>query len=618
MKNLIKISVLALAATALMVSCQRETAFEEAPVSNTARTFTLTFAQPDSKVAIGEGANLGKTKWEVGDVILVHGEYTGEGKSLNVTLTANDISADGKTATITVEGVTPYERPEKFASTLYAAYPASAVKDNDHCYYYSDFVSTQHPLMAAYNDGDTFVFYNLTGIVTFQATGDFDKFEFFGNGGEPVGYSFYRTYLAKNLDGAEKPARLDFSYASDGGTSGPITTYAADLVSGTNYVYLPNGANFTAGFTIKFYKGDDLKKIAKTETAVNVARNSILELGDITAKLEDYVPPTTSDHKSEITGATDISAKQANSYIITAPGAYKFPALKGCTDEAAGEVFDVALLWETYNTEDEVTANSVIAKVDFEDNWIYFQTPETLKAGNAVIAAKNAEGKVIWNWLIWIPETAIEDINDATLYPKPVMDRNLGAMIKATTTEAGLKTYGLYYQWGRIAPMPGGAASVGAEFDVQEGPKALNFAIQNPTTYIKVGESDSAGNWCEADLSNLWAESDGSKAAYDPCPAGYQVPAYDESYALFAKNNDGWTYEWESNYFAYGEYVFPLCGWLTGSVTPSYIGERSIITSNKAHSTPRASLKIVRKDKGGFYYHNYFKVEATSVRCVAE
>ena len=58
MKNLIKISVLALAATTLMVSCQRETFVENAPEAKTVRTFTCTFAQPDSKVAITDA---GKT-----------------------------------------------------------------------------------------------------------------------------------------------------------------------------------------------------------------------------------------------------------------------------------------------------------------------------------------------------------------------------------------------------------------------------------------------------------------------------------------------------------------------------------------------------------------------------
>ena len=334
MKNLIKISVLALAATTLMVSCQRETAFEEAPVSNTARTFTITFAQPDSKVAITDA---GKTTWEVGDEILVHGEYTDleAGKSIVVKLTAADISSDGKKATISVEGVTPYVRDDgKYKSTLYASYPASATADKEHCYYYADFNNTKAPLMAAFNVDDTFVFYNLTGIISFQVTGDFDKFTFEGNAEEEVGYGYYRAYLALNPDDTHY---LDFKKKAEN----PVKVYEAALTTGTNYVYLPVGANFASGFTFKFYKGDELVKTAKTEKAVNVVRNGILALGDITSKLESEAPAYVD--LSEGGQAT------ANCYIVSAAGAYKFPAVKGNTTESVGTVASAALVWETYN-----------------------------------------------------------------------------------------------------------------------------------------------------------------------------------------------------------------------------------------------------------------------------
>ena len=130
MKNLIKISVLALAATALMVSCTRETNFEEQPAAKVVRTFTCTFAQPDTKVAVGEGANLGKTTWEVGDEIMIHGGAEGAARQ-KVTLTAADISADGKKATISFE-MDPYDRTDAgVVSKYYAQYPASLVPEGN-------------------------------------------------------------------------------------------------------------------------------------------------------------------------------------------------------------------------------------------------------------------------------------------------------------------------------------------------------------------------------------------------------------------------------------------------------------------------------------------------------
>lgn len=626
MKNLIKISVLALAATALMVSCSKETKIDEQPASKVVRTFTCTFAEPATKVAIGEGENLGKTTWEVGDQILVHGEYTGEGKSVTVTLTADDISADGKTATISVEGVTPYERLDKFASTIYAGYPASLVKDNEHCYYYTNFTGTNKPLMAAYNDGDVLVFYNLTGIITFKVTGDFDKFVLVGNNNETVGYSYYRTYLAKNLDSAETPARLDFNYANDGGTSGGYKEYESELGTGTNYVYLANGVDFTGGFTIKFFKGDELKKVAKTETAVNVARNKILELGDITEKLAD--PAQESHTLAEwAASATNLGATEtANSYIISAAGAYKIPAVKGNSNETVGEVDGAALLWETYNSStEEVTLNSVIAAVDYDADYIYFKTPDTLKPGNALVAAKNTDGDILWSWHIWIPATAIKDLANASFYNRKVMDRNLGALnaVPDAAAKPDLNTFGLYYQWGRKDPMftsdwkRNGTLDLAFSGNSDAGVcVTTEESIKHPTTYYYNKTAEGAYNWNESEVTNLWDDSSVNKTIYDPCPAGYRVPKHDDSFAMWKYNvADGWTSDATNGWFKYGDITFPYAGYASGS-SLSYSGVRSVIWSAKYKDIERGYAIYIRSDKDPIYnYHSYYKPYLGSVRC---
>ena len=198
------------------------------------------------------------------------------------------------------------------------------------------------------------------------------------------------------------------------------------------------------------------------------------------------------------------------------------------------------------------------------------------------------------------------------------MDRNLGSLDKATVSGAPLKTYGMYFQWGRKDPFPGKAASTGAAFEGVTGPVTTEYSVQNPTVYSIVGESDSAGNWNTEQLDNLWDEGT-DKTIYDPCPAGYKVPAYVSTVGLWAGDNEGWVYNWDANNYAYGENVFPMAGWCSGGPSLSYEGSRSIILSANAHSSnARALLKIIRQDKGGFYYANYFKVEAASVRCVVE
>ena len=79
-------------------------------------TRTLTFVLPD--FTVGEGGEVPaavKTAWKAGDQIVVHGEYAKD--QVTVTLAAGDISGDGKSATVTVDGLFPYKR-EDCSSTL--------------------------------------------------------------------------------------------------------------------------------------------------------------------------------------------------------------------------------------------------------------------------------------------------------------------------------------------------------------------------------------------------------------------------------------------------------------------------------------------------------------------
>ena len=631
MRNTSILTVLALGAAVLAVSCQKNVNEQEPVAAAGSRTFTCVIASPDTKVAVSDA---GKTTWEVGDEILVHG--AGSSNRMVVTLTADDISSDGKKATITVEGIEPYDRysDKGYTSTLYACYPASAVVDGN-LYYYARFSNTNNLLMAAYNVEDMFVFYNLCGVISFTVSGDFDTYTFSGNKGETVGYSHYQVQLAAT----EGDPYLKFLKDSDPGTSGPLTSITGDVVADgktVNYIGLPTGANFTEGFTFKFKKDGAIVKTATTSAAVDVARNNILPLGDITSKLETYVPPTTSDHKSDIptSGAVDLSADEAaNCYIITAPGIYKLPAVKGNSEDPAGSVFDVELLWETYNNSEEVTKNSVVKAVDFEDNWIYIEMPSTLKAGNALIAAKDADDVIIWSWHIWIPATTITTIENG-IYSVPMMDRNLGALVVATADDdIAIESFGLSYQWGRKDPFVGAgvigedsnATVAGATITVTDGAGeadeskiTLEQSIQNPTLY---GHSKSA-DWLTPFDNTLW--QNGVKTIYDPCPPGYRVPARDKNQPFHSGDLTavtGWAEA--TNWFTLGDpaAVFPFAGY-RDDYSP---GELCHAYDRGAYWTSYASAE----DGSTAYYVNIRlasahklteagKSRGGSVRCVAD
>ena len=275
-------------------------------------TFTCSFAgDPGSKVSVSDQ---GKNCWEPGDQILVHGE--GKDNRKTVTLTASDISDDGKVATISVSGVTPYDRysDKGYISTYYASYPASAVSSGN-LYYYGRFTNTNAPLMSAYDDTKGhFKFYNLCGLVTFKVSGDFDRYEFSGNGGETVGYSFFQTYLVLKKDGTP---RLTFNYTDDNGTNGPLTTIGGTVTgdgSTVHYIGLPAGACLNEGFTLNLFKNGRVVKILKTSSKYDIARNKLLPLGDITARLEDAPPADPEAERLARLGRTPIVAVYFTEY----------------------------------------------------------------------------------------------------------------------------------------------------------------------------------------------------------------------------------------------------------------------------------------------------------------
>ena len=94
---------LTLIAAALLVSCQKEIKTEETPSNMEVRTFTCSFANVvDSKVSVSTSlGEYGKTRWEVGDQIVVFGKN----KSENIVVpafTSENIKNDGKDAEFSI------------------------------------------------------------------------------------------------------------------------------------------------------------------------------------------------------------------------------------------------------------------------------------------------------------------------------------------------------------------------------------------------------------------------------------------------------------------------------------------------------------------------------------
>lgn len=631
--------ILSAAFAVLAVSCEKSTKITEPEeqAEKYSRTFTCVFAapesaDPDTKVSI---ASDGKVAWEEGDEIMIHGGTDGADRKL-VTLTAEDISADGKHATFTIEGLAPYNRADVgVVSEYYAQYPASAVPTGN-MYYECAFNNTNAMLMAACNEGDTFRFFNLCGVISYIVSGDFDSVVFSGKNSEEVTFTDYYQVRVRD-DGSG--ATCNYHKPGNGfKTNTPGTSISTSVVcdgSTVNYIYLPKGVNFTDGFIFKFIKGGAIVKTVSTSTSVNVDHGKLLPLGDITSHLITYVAPSTSDHEpaSWALSATDLGATAtANCYVISAAGAYKIPAVKGNSTTSAGNVFGVSLLWETCNTGDEITANSVIAEVDFDNDNVYFKTPATLKPGNALIAAKDSEDQILWSWHIWIPATPYT-ADTFGVSTKPILSRNLGALVDTEIPATGfvdIRSVGLYYQWGRKDPFVGykwgnpevevsvSGASGRAMSKVSTQMASVVESIAAPTTFVTF-----KGDWLATHNNALWGNG-AAKTIYDPCPAGYRVPAYNSGDALWKKLTevDGFEASVTGCWWKVGSAVLTMTGCYDYDGGISHPYDRTWLWTTQNNSNEDYGEAQYLYDNGGSWASEpgwgKRKACGVPVRCVAE
>lgn len=609
MKAICKSAFVILSGFLLAVSCGEKDATEPVDDKTDQKqevqpvTKTLTFVLPENSIS-------GKTAWEAGDQIVVHGEYAAD--QVIVTLSAGDISSDGKTATLTVDNLKPYTR-EDVGSTLYAGYPAEAVNNLRHCFFYTQFNDTNRPLMAACNTADDkFNFLDLNAAITFTAEGDYDSFTFFGNKKETIGYGVYQVKIT--------PEEQNYTqYLND-----PVLTIDAPFTSGENRIYVPAGLRFEAGYTIKFKKGEGYVSILKTHDEETVAHGTVMDMGDINGAIEEYTDPFSADVKDLDTEGT------ANCYIITAPGSYKFKAVYG--NEPNSYIMDVeeaVVLWETWNDDQEVEAGSVIVSADYAEDYMIIKTPDTLRPGNAVVAVLDGEGKILWSWHLWIPQTPVTTADFGGIMGKALMDRNLGALVATEASAAPVDplSYGMVYQWGRKDPFTNthtaltNAVATWAGMDEEVAPAMISLAesIANPRL---LGHIDN-GNWLEVDDETLW--SDEAKTIYDPCPAGYRVPARDTGLPFWSadlSSQTGWSIDGTNGWLTLGDpaAVFPIAGYRddysVGGMAK--VGVRTLYWTARGNGA-KAYGADLRFDKGTYLGNGSApKARLGSVRCVVE
>lgn len=282
----------------------------------------------------------------------------------------------------------------------------------------------------------------------------------------------------------------------------------------------------------------------------------------------------------------------ANCYIVSAPGTYSLPLVygnsivNGSTNSASYSgglvdyldrtikspyicnnsdysIGDCCLVWQD---EDGIVEN---VRLSISAEKLLFDVPQAnIKQGNAVVAVRDDQGRIIWSWHIWITHYNYEDhqrvIENLSGQEYTVMGRLLGqcdaavhdyakreVLVKYTQEGSGLEAIAritqapaqmlensnmCFYNCGRKDPIIGSSYSDArvdkTQYSDREDYKAqyqnaqfssYGQCIQNPQI-IPYGDSM---RWVSNLSSSFWGQTTGgyrTKRIYDPCPVGYTVP----------------------------------------------------------------------------------------------
>lgn len=243
----------------------------------------------------------------------------------------------------------------------------------------------------------------------------------------------------------------------------------------------------------------------------------------------------------QVKDAEPITNGNTNCFMLVPGTKIKFPLSRPLAQgtAASNATFTVEKLW------DDTLPGGAVTDVSISGTGsnAYVHLTAGTTPGNAVIAAKVNE-TIVWSYHIWV--------TNYTGYPTwnnngfTFMDRNLGA----TEAANSLAGRGLFYQWGRKDPFPGGKSGTAgySQLNLFNGISnkitvfsstsagAISESINNPTTYYS-GIINS--NWIPVMDKSMWGHGIGTvKSVYDPCPDGWRVPTYKVAASTFPTTTD--------------------------------------------------------------------------------
>ena len=255
--------------------------------------------------------------------------------------------------------------------------------------------------------------------------------------------------------------------------------------------------------------------------------------------------------------------------------------------------------------------------------FVQFEVPAaTIKNGNAVIAVTRG-GTVVWSWHLWFThDDALNTVTctnfqnheykftqenlgmkytawSGTSYTSPrsikvKVRQTKGQISPATRTEAVLtitqnpgsawQGYNTFYQFGRKDAFPGtNTLAEGSLSEMQHGGYSLQNTIQHPDMFYGWNSG-----YDDVYFKNIWSADNTSadyndnpvvKTVYDPCPAGFHMPASNAFTGFTTNGQNGsiinvsgaWDNGWNfNNKIASPDATvyFPASGWRGGIASP--------------------------------------------------
>ena len=368
-----------------------------------------------------------------------------------------------------------------------------------------------------------------------------------GNGVVDMSSDVFRTFL--NAD-ASKEVRVDCGSAG------------VDVSAGKSFRFVIPADDYSDGFTVSMTDVNG-QVYSQDLEGVTVVRNVLTAIGSVNWE-------STSGDNNNLS-----RLGYANSYMVHMAGTYTF-GTRHVDNTPINNISKVDWLWAS--KVEGASGNALVSDITYKEGEVTFTASD--KEGNALLAAFDNAGNIVWSWHIWMtdkPETI--DLENNVIYQGNgqtdgwyIMDRNLGAT--DATVGGGYPTFGLYYQWGRKDPFIGSTKGERVRnsetgnwdviYDVLGEPLTVvntnyaqakwesvkttketgtvEFADAHPMRFMYYEEGANQANWLGQGNFYKWMDKDEAmwrpfqKTNSDPCPPGYQIP-----------RNGAWK-NFESNY----------------------------------------------------------------------